>query len=247
MLDGLHDQKHRIERLESCMPGNGHVQFGGGPMEQGNCCTSPAAYPTRSSPNFGAGGFPMEQNVASSISCWSAVGSADGSRHEASNELTPRTCWQLFARSVAWNVWERRCVMRGVLLAEVAPAWLLEHMDAEWAERYQKRFSDFRLPKDATERVALAETIGADGRRLFERVDAETSLPWLRELDAVETLRRVWLQHYHASEFGTPWRADGELPPSALLITSPYDFEARYSRKKSTTWTGYKVHFTPDV
>jgi transposase len=34
------------------------------------------------------------------------------------------------------------------------------------------------------------------------------------------------------------------LPPSALLITSPYDVEARYSRKKNTTWTGYKVHFT---
>src|SRR5712692_7760798 len=56
--------------------------------------------------------------------------------------------------------------MRGVLLAEVAPDWLLEQMDAEWADRYQKRFSDFRLPKDATERVALAETIGADGRQL---------------------------------------------------------------------------------
>src|SRR5262249_22162366 len=51
-------------------------------------------------------------------------------------------------------------------------------------------------------------------------------------------------QHYHASERDVPWRADGELPPSALLITSPYDVEARYSRKKSTAWTGYKVHFT---
>ena len=51
------------------------------------------------------------------------------------------------------------------VLAEVAPDWLLEQMDSEWAERYQKRFSDFRLPKDVTERVALAETIGADGRR----------------------------------------------------------------------------------
>jgi len=46
---------------------------------------------------------------------------------------------------------------------------------------------------------------------------------------------------------GRAFRADQELPPSALLITSPYDVEARYSRKKSTTWTGYKVHFTPDV
>ncbi len=131
------------------------------------------------------------------------------------------------------------------VLAEVAPDWLLEHMDAEWAERYQKRFSDFRLPKDATERVALAETIGADGRRLLERIYTETSLPWLRELDAVETLRRVWLQHYHASERGTRfprrWRTSTISPAHHF---SWAHVEARYSRKKSTTWTGYKVHFT---
>ncbi len=130
------------------------------------------------------------------------------------------------------------------VLAEVAPTWLLEHMEPEWADRYEKRFSDFRLPKDAKARVALAETIGADGRRLLERVYAETSLPWLAELEAVETLRRVWIQHYHACEQGIAWRGDDELPPSALLITSPYDIEARSSRKKSTAWTGYKVHFT---
>src|SRR6266705_1393343 len=28
------------------------------------------------------------------------------------------------------------------ILAEVAPAWLLEHMDPEWGDRYEKRFSD---------------------------------------------------------------------------------------------------------
>lgn len=100
------------------------------------------------------------------------------------------------------------------------------------------------MPKDEKKRTELAETIGADGRRLFEQVCAESRLPWLRELEAIETLRRVWMQHYHASEQGTPWRADGEVPPSAVLITSPYDVEARYSRKKSTAWTGYKVHFT---
>jgi transposase len=130
------------------------------------------------------------------------------------------------------------------VLAEVAPEWVLEHMDPQWAERYEKRFSDFRLPKDEKKRVELAETIGADGRRLLEAVYAERNLPWLRDLDAIQTLRQVWLQHYHASEQGTPWRADGELPPSSVLITSPYDVEARYSRKKSTAWTGYKVHFT---
>lgn len=60
----------------------------------------------------------------------------------------------------------------------------------------------------------------------------------------LQTLRRVWVQHYHAHEHTAPWRADTELPPSAVLITSPYDVEARYSRKKSTAWNGYKVHFT---
>ena len=112
-------------------------------------------------------------------------------------------------------------------------------MDSQWAERYEKRFSDFRLPKEEKKRVELAETIGADGRRLLEAIYTQSSLPWLRELDAIETLRRVWIQHYHADEHNTPWRADREeLPPAALLITSAYDVEARYSRKNSTTWTG---------
>lgn len=130
------------------------------------------------------------------------------------------------------------------VLAEVAPLWLLEHMEPEWAERYEKRFSDFRLPKDKGERVALAEQIGADGRLLYERVGKEHDLLWIKSLDAVEILRQVWLQQYHASEEGAPWREDTDLPPSALLITSPYDVEARFARKKSTSWTGYKVHLT---
>jgi transposase len=86
------------------------------------------------------------------------------------------------------------------VLAEVAPSWLLEHMDPLWAQRYEQRFSDFRLPKEEKKRVELAETIGADGRRLLEEVYKESSLPWLGELDAIETLRRVWVQHYHAHE-----------------------------------------------
>ncbi len=162
------------------------------------------------------------------------------------NAPTRRMCWLLFARCDGWNVWgEAPYAQRP---GRICPHMAFGHMEPEWADRYEKRFSDFRLPKDAKARVALAETIGADGRRLLERVYAETSLPWLAELEAVEILRRVWIQHYHAREQGTAWRADDELPPSALLITSPStDIEARYSRKKSTSWTGYKVHFSRDV
>src|SRR5947207_2369739 len=50
------------------------------------------------------------------------------------------------------------------ILAEVAPDWLLEHMDEQWAKRYRSRFSDFRLPKGEKPRMELAEQIGADGR-----------------------------------------------------------------------------------
>src|SRR4029450_7610807 len=34
------------------------------------------------------------------------------------------------------------------------------------------------------------------------------------------------------------------LPPASLLISSPYDPEARYGTKRETEWTGYKVHVT---
>ena len=130
------------------------------------------------------------------------------------------------------------------VLAEVAPDWLIENMHSSWAERYKTRFTDFRLPKDEKARIALAEEIGADGGDLLEKVYASTSFPWLRELPAIEIVRRIWLQQYHASEKGASWRADQELPPSAVLLSSPYDVEAHYSKKRNVGWVGYKVHFT---
>jgi transposase len=130
------------------------------------------------------------------------------------------------------------------ILAEVAPDWLIEHMNPDWAKRYKARFSDFRLPKEEKARVELAEQIGADGRDLLEKVYASTSPAWLQELPAIQIVRSIWMQQYHASEQGAPWRKDPELPPSALLFSSPYDIDARYSKKKNTKWVGYKVHFT---
>jgi transposase len=113
------------------------------------------------------------------------------------------------------------------VLSEVAPDWLLEQMKPEWAKRYQSRLSDFREPLDEKPRREFAEEIGADGRSLLEKVSGSTSHPWLRELPAREILRCIWIQHYHASEQGAPWRKDQELPPSALLVQSPSDSEAR--------------------
>jgi transposase len=98
----------------------------------------------------------------------------------------------------------------------------------------------------------LAVTIGADGYRLLRAVYAPGAPEWLRHVPAVETLRQVWVQQYHApdatdeaSADALPrWRAPADLPPAAQLIHSPYDVEARFSIKRETKWTGYKAHLT---
>ena len=63
---------------------------------------------------------------------------------------------------------------------------------------------------------------------------------------AIQVLRRVWLQQFYATPPDQPirWRDATDLPPSALLICSPYDADARFSIKRDTQWTGYKVHLT---
>jgi transposase len=68
------------------------------------------------------------------------------------------------------------------------------HIPAEWFDRYGKRFENWRLPQTKAERQVLADTIGADGYLLLEAIASASALPWLRDLPAVELLRRVWVQ-----------------------------------------------------
>jgi len=132
------------------------------------------------------------------------------------------------------------------VLATVAPDWLQERVPAAWYERYARRFEEYRLPPKKEDRYALAEQMGADGRHLLQMLDAETAWGWLREVPAVQTLRSVWIQQFYASESSEPvrWRVAEDLPPAAQLISSPYDPDARWSKKRDTTWVGYKVHVT---
>ena len=129
-------------------------------------------------------------------------------------------------------------------LAEAAPAWLVQQITADWCDRYSHRFEQFRLPKGREERQALAEKIGADGYHLLTAVYAPGAPAALRELTAVELLRRVWLQQYDCQDERIHWREAGNLPPATLLIQSPYDSEAHYSQKRTQEWVGYKAHLT---
>ncbi len=129
-------------------------------------------------------------------------------------------------------------------LATVAPAWLQSWVPSVWFDRYSRRFEEYRLPPGKAERSALAAQIGADGTTLLRAIYAPDAPDWLRRIAAVDTLRQVWVQQFIVRADTLEWRTADELPPSALLIRSPYDGDARYSKKRQTEWTGYKVHLT---
>jgi transposase len=131
-------------------------------------------------------------------------------------------------------------------LAVSAPDWLKAQIEPAWVQLYERRFDEYRLPKETPQREALAGQIGADGRQLLQAIFAPASPRWLREIEAVRILHRVWLQQYDAvaDTEAMHWRQMTDQPPSAVRIHTPYDTEARYSAKRDTTWLGYKVHLT---
>jgi transposase len=114
-------------------------------------------------------------------------------------------------------------------LASEAPEWLKPHIQAAWVERYERRFDEYRLPKEPAARQTLAEQIGEDGRQLLSALCLDARARPLRQLPAVRMLYAIWLQQYQASDEQSPlrWRSEPELPPSAQRIHSPYDAEAR--------------------
>jgi transposase len=94
-------------------------------------------------------------------------------------------------------------------------------------------------------RVEHAERIGADGDLLLRFLAAPDAPEWLRQIPAVEVLRQVWIQQFYVTTGQFRWRTEEQgIPPSAQLISSPYDTDAHYARKYTSSWIGYKVHLT---
>jgi transposase len=130
-------------------------------------------------------------------------------------------------------------------LAKEAPDWLVAQVTPDWFARYGARFEQYRLPKERAERTELGETIGADGYHLLQAVYGDDAPRQLREIEAVEILRQVWLQQYAVQDEHVTWRKAKNLPPNKRLIFSPYDVQARSRKKrKNQVWTGYAVHLT---
>lgn len=129
-------------------------------------------------------------------------------------------------------------------LAVVAGDWLLEHSDESWLRRYGHRIEEKRLPKSQEDRLAAAEIIGQDGWKLLTDLFDPMAPGWLREIPAIDILRRIWIQNYRYEDGQVHWRDQSDIPDASLFINSPYDPQARYAKKYDTRWTGYKVHVT---
>jgi len=140
-------------------------------------------------------------------------------------------------------VWE---AMRWALnsLAQVVPEWLGKQAPIEWYERYERRPEGFRYTDK--EKLGLLEQIGADGDQLLDAIYRADTIG-LRQLPAVESLRRVWIQQFYVEQENVRFRQSGNHPAARDLIYSPYDLDARLGVKRETAWQGYKVHLTETV
>jgi transposase len=129
-------------------------------------------------------------------------------------------------------------------LAIVDPNWLTAHMRPEWAPRYDHRMEEYRLPSEEAKRTQLAQQIGRDGQFLLEALAQPQTPLWLRQIPVIEGLRQIWVQQFYWQDGQIQFRADPDLPPASVTIRSVLDREARSSKKRTTYWTGYKVHLT---
>ncbi|WP_331762123.1 IS1182 family transposase [Streptomyces anulatus] len=129
-------------------------------------------------------------------------------------------------------------------LAAAAPQWLSELADDEWFKRYSYRVEDYRLPQARTERIERGNEIGNDGMRLLQAVFHPATPGWLRQVPAVEMLRRTWVQEFQVEDEAVRWRHPKNIPPAGQRVVSPYDSVARSGSKRDTDWQGWKVHIT---
>jgi hypothetical protein len=139
-------------------------------------------------------------------------------------------------------------------LAVGAPHWLTEVIDVSWQDVYGARIDNLHLPESQAKRAALMVRYGTDGYHLLDQIYAPHAPGWLREMPAVQALRRIWIQQFYRDIHSTTGRQevrrrekapDGDgLPPGRDRLISPYDLDARYGVKRDHGWGGYKVHFT---
>jgi Transposase DDE domain len=73
-------------------------------------------------------------------------------------------------------------------------AWSLA--EGSWADRYGARIDSYRFPKGQDARTRWTGQAGRDGFTLLDAIGAPQAPAWLRQIPAVEALRRAWAEQF---------------------------------------------------
>jgi transposase len=129
-------------------------------------------------------------------------------------------------------------------IARMAPGWLAPRLKPLWEKEFTHPVQIGRLPKSDRARQEWGRRLAADGAWLLEQIDTDPVEAWLARLPAVQTLRAVWGQECVVDESGLWHLRTTRIDPGAEHIDTPHDPDARWSTKRSTQWSGYKVHLS---
>ena len=129
-------------------------------------------------------------------------------------------------------------------IAKVAPDWLRALAPNDWYTRYARGFVELPLRRKSKQGPNSSEQVGQDGLVLMRAVYSPEAPAELRDLPAVELLRRCWVQEFVIIKGEISMRFKEDLAPAPLRMRSPYDVEMRYGMRGATSWEGYRVHFT---
>ena len=128
-------------------------------------------------------------------------------------------------------------------LAEFFPEWLQKQITPRWFELYSRRIEEYRLPKGEKSRQEYIDEIGNHGFTLLKAIAGSDSEK-LKNLPMVKLLEQMWEQQLEIKEGKVCFLAAEKLAPVGERFDSPYDAEAKFGKKRSTSWQGYKVHLT---
>ncbi len=128
-------------------------------------------------------------------------------------------------------------------LAEFFPEWLQKQITPRWFELYSRRIEEYRLPKGEKARQEYNDEVGKHGFALLKAIAGSES-ERLKNLRQVKLLKQMWNQQLEIKDGKVCFLATEKLAPVGERFDSPYDAEAKFGKKRSTSWRGYKVHLT---
>ena len=136
--------------------------------------------------------------------------------------------------------------MRAVVnqLAVTAPDWLAPRIRPEWEQRYGRRIDSAHLPAGEQARDRFGQAVAADGAVLLTAIDDDPDAQWLNNLPTVAALRAIWDPECVQDPQGVWALRHGRFREGADFLDSPFDLDSRWSRKRDTSWRGYKAHLS---